>query len=207
MDKIQNKKPPYKISVGALYIRFAQDIDNGVYEDDIYKLEVVKKIGVSENGSSTPIYSSGKKYDIVNSSAGTDLSIDEIAFPNELIAKMRGNQIGSYGGVKSGASKARPYFMAGYVEEKSSDVKKFIQYPKCQLTENTEDIETKEDSFKEQNDTLTISSSAFDDDGNDKYSIQTDNEKFPDFLTENLFFSKVIKDDTDIDSLKPTTGE
>ena len=199
---IKNMKPPYKLSVGSLYICFATDIDSGVYDSQTYKLDTVKKVGVTENGSSTPVYASGKKYDTVNSSSGTELAVDQIAFPDELVAKMRGETVSSkYGSVKSGASNERPYFMAGYVEEKSNGVKKFVQYPKCQLTENTNDIETKEDTYKEQSDTYTFSSSAFDSEGNDKFTIQTDNEKFPEGLTEELFFSKVIRSDDDIDSL------
>lgn len=205
-NEIVNKKPPYKISVGALFICFAKDIDKGEYETEITKLDVVKKIGVTENGSSTSVYASGKKYDTVTASAGTNLSVDEIAFPDEMIAKMRGDSIGSkYGGITSGASNVRPYFMAGYVEYKSGGIVKYTQYPKCQLSENTNDIETKTDSFSEQTDTITIASEAFDDAGNDKYSVQSDNELFPDFLTEDLFFSKVVKSDDDIDSLKPAT--
>lgn len=204
MDGIKSMKPAYKVSVGSIYVCFATDIDKGTYEPTVYKFDVVKKIGVSENGSSTPIYSSGKKYDNVNSTAGTQLSIDNIAFPDEIIARMRGDSVGSeYGGVLSGASNERPYFMCGYTELKSWSVKKFRQFPKCQLTENTNDIETKEDAYKEQNDTLTIASSAFDDAGNDSYSIQTDNEKYPEKLTEELFFSKVIKSDADIKAILP----
>ena len=55
----------------------------------------------------------------------------------------------------------RPFIALGFPNLKKGGGVKYTWYPKCQLIENTDDIATSEETFSEQNDTLTFRAYAF----------------------------------------------
>ena len=65
-------------------------------------------------------------------------------------------------------------------------------YPKCKLSENTDETATKEESFSEQTDTVTIKAYPFTDNGDTKTMVDETSANFPDGLTEEKFFAKPI---------------
>lgn len=198
------KRPPVKETVGAQYIVFATKGEAGeftrTYEDVVEKTEVVKKVSVSENSESTAVRASGKIYLNASSTSGTEISVEVIAFPAETIAKMRADEVKESGLILSGGSSDKSYFAYGKTVYMHGDIKRFDWYPKCQLTANTDDVETSEEKFKEQNDTLTIMAMPFDDKGHIVVSIKED-VKMPEGLTEELFFSKPILSETDLQEI------
>lgn len=205
--KQQTKRPPIKESVGAQYICFATVGDpgefTGQYKEEVEKTEVVKKVSLSENGESTPVRGSGKTYINASSTSSTDISVEVIAFPSETIAEMRADTVCESGLILSGGNGERPYFAYGKVVNLYGGLHRFDWYPKCQLSANTDDIETSDTSFKEQNDTLTISAMPFDEFGHTVVSIKEDFKK-PDGITEELFFSKPIMNEKELLELLPT---
>ena len=70
------------------------------------------------------------------------------------------------------------------------------------MTSNTDEAQTSEDKFSEQNDTLTISALPFDDEGNIVVKIDS-NIKMPKGLTEELYFSKPLLSVADLKSVLP----
>ena len=88
---------------------------------------------------------------------------------------------------------------SGIVKMKNNSLR-FDWYPKCMLSGNTDDVATSEESFSEQNDTLTIRAMAFDDSGKIVTSIRGD-YKMPEGLTEDKFFSKPILSVADLTSV------
>lgn len=199
------KRPMIKETVGAQYYAFNTPTESGefnptTYEDTI-KTETVKKVGITENAENTTVKASGKDYATVAQVSSVDISVEVIAFPADDIAKMRAEKIEENGLISSGASNKRPYFGYGKVVKKVGDGYRFEWFPKCQLVENTDDIETKEDSFKEQNDTLTIRAYAFNDNGDIRNYVDTESANFPEGLTEELFFTKPIVKAEDLTSL------
>ena len=64
---ITTKKPPMKETVGAQYICFVTQTEDGdwqkQFEETVEKTEVVKKVKISENSSSEVTYASGVVYD------------------------------------------------------------------------------------------------------------------------------------------------
>ena len=123
-----------------------------------------------------------------------EIAVEVVAFPAEDIAKMRGDKISSNGLISSGAPNDRPFFAFGKTVKLRSGEKRFQWYPKCKLTSNTDD------SFSEQNDTLTIKAYPFDEDGNIVNEVNT-TVKAIEGLTEDLFFSKPILNDKDLQSV------
>ncbi len=202
---IVTKRPPIKETVGAQYICFAVESEDGVfngeYLEEVERTEVVKSVNVTENSETTPVRASGKVYTNITDTSGTDISVEVIAFPAETRAKMRGDTVTESGLIlKGGNKKPRPFFAYGKVVKLFGDHCRFDWFPKCQLSTITDDSKSKEDKFSEQNDTLSISAMAFDEDGNNCVSIETE-FKSPDGLTESLFFSKPILNDEDLKAI------
>lgn len=201
---MKTKRPMIKETVGALYLAFNIMNDNGEFDIEQYeetiKSEIVKKIGTTENAESTVVRASGGDYVTASQTSSVEHSVEVIAFDPEDIAKMRGDLIGKYG-VTSGRSSQRPYFAFGKVVKKIGGGVEYVWYPKCQLTENTDDIETSEDTFSEQNDTLTIKAYSYNSEGDKSYRINNEMSNFPEGVTEELFFNSVTSSDNDIDKI------
>lgn len=202
---MKTKRPMMKETVGAQYYAFNTpdedgNVDYTTYEDTI-KTEVVKQIGTTENGEATTVRASGKDYASFNQVSSTDLEVEVVAFPQEDLARMRGENIATNGLVSSGGTKERPYFAYGKVVKLVGGGVRFDWYPKCQVIENTDDIATSEDSFSEQNDTVTIRAYAFNEKGENKNYVDSSITGFPEGLTEEKFFSKPIVTSADLDAV------
>lgn len=210
MAEIKNKKPMLKETVGALYYAFNTPTETGDFNPSAYdatnKSEVVKKIGTTENSESTVVKASGKDYMTASQTSSVEQAVEVVAFDPEDLAKMRGDNISTSGLVFSGKSTQRPFFAFGKVVKKVGGGFQFVWYPKCQLVENTDDIETSEDTFKEQNDTITIRAYGFDADDNKSVRVDSEMASFPEGLTEEKFFAKPILSDADLEvALAPAT--
>lgn len=200
------KKPEVTLSVGAFYYALnnpgeGMDFDASSY-DNIVKSPVIKKVGMKETGESTPVKASGINYMTVSSKSDEELTVEVVAFAPDDLAKFRGDTVSESGLITDSVAPVKPFFACGFPIEKSNGQSEYRWYPKCQLVENTGDVETKEDSFKEQNKTLTIKAYAFND-KSIKTSVDTELSSFPAGLTEEAFFSKVITSDADLASVIP----
>ena len=204
---IVTKKPPYKETIGAQYYTFNNpgegiDFDLTRYEEETNKTETVKSVTITESTESTPIYASGKVYDTKNQIAYTDIEVSSIANDADDLAKMRGDKVNTNGLIQGQAEPKRPFFAYGKVVKLSGDNFRFDWYPKCQLVENSDEASTKEQSFAEQNESLTIRAYAFDEAGKlFKNSIDSSSANFPAGITEEMFFRAPITGPEDLDAL------
>ena len=193
---IKTKKPPIKESVGAQYICFntmsEENEWTNQFEEEVEKTASVKTVTVTENAESTDVYASGEVYDADSSTPTTDVEVEVIAFPAETLAKMRGDNVDEGGLVLSGGRGIRPYFAYGKVVKMKGGKARYEWYPKCKLSENSDETKTREESFSEQTDTITIKAYPFDDEGNIKAMVDSTMENFPVGLTEEKFFSKPV---------------
>ena len=200
---ITKKTPAVKQSVGAQYICFATDIDPLTYDTAVEKSETVKNISTTENAEMVPVRASGAIYKNVVGPSDIEISTEVVAFVAETLAKMKGETTDTGGLVLSGAPAERPTFGYGKVVKLDGGIVRYEWFPKCQLVGNTDDIGTSEDSFKEQNDTLTIKAQPFDAAGNTKTYVQSDMTTFPTGLTEDEFFAKPILTPADLLAANP----
>lgn len=202
------KKPPYIETVGAQYICFNTPDSAGnyssTYESDVEKTEVVKSVSVAENVDTAVIRASGKDYDSRRGEETDTITVGVIAFVAATLHKMRGDTVGSGGLIKSGGPVRRPYFAYGKAVHLSGGKVRLDWYPKCQLTENTDQANTSEQTFSEQTDTITITAYPFNDAGNTKVSVDSDVD-WPTGLTEADFFKAVILTDADLAAAIPST--
>jgi len=189
---ITNKKPARKQSVGALYYDFATDIEAKTYAATPVKSEVVKTISTTENEESEPVYASGKVYDTPTLRSSDEIEVEVVAFDPDDVAKMKGETIDVSGLVLSGGAKTKPYFAFGKVVQKTGGHFRYQWFPKCQLTNKSDEASTSEASPSEQNDTLTITALPFDTAGNTNVYVDSEMTAFPDGLTEDLFFAQVV---------------
>jgi len=201
---MKTKRPMLKETVGSLYLAFNTPDEDGEFDlatyEETIKSDVVKNIGTTENAESTTVRASGQDYETVSQNSSIDQAVEVIAFDPGDIAKMRADKIGKYL-VKSGSASKRPFFAFGKVKKMIGGAVEYVWYPKCQLIENTDDIATSEDTFSEQNDTLTIRAYAFDKDGNKSVRVNSEMSNFPKGLTEEMFFTKPLTSDDEIEAL------
>jgi phi13 family phage major tail protein len=198
------KKPPIKETVGAQYICFdaSETVGEytGTFETAVEKTEVVKTVTVTENVESTPVYASGIIYTTATQTASYEISVETIAFDDNTLAKMRGDLTDSGGLNMSGGSRKRPYFAYGKVVEYEAGKLRLDWYPKCQLTANTDQANTRTASFSEQTDTLTIMAQPFND-SKDCRTYVSYGINWPSGLTQAKFFSKPILTAADLASV------
>lgn len=202
------KRPEIQISVGSFF--YAKNMpEEGVLFDPkkygpIISSPIIKKVGIKESSENTPIKASGIDYMTVSQKDSEELSVEVIAFAPDDLADYRGDSISEKGLIKDDTTPNRPFFACGFPIEKTNGHVDLTWYPKCQLLENSGDVETKEDKFKEQNKTLTIKAYAFDE---KSIKVHCDSElsSFPTGLTIDKFFSKVITDDEDLTSVLSTS--
>ena len=196
---ITTKKPKIKETVGALYYAFNTMTEDGEFDPEAYetttKSDVVKTINTTDNATTTTVRASGQDYETVNQSSSIENEVEVIALDPEDLAKMRGDDIHENGLVLSGAPGKRPFFAFGKVVKKLGGAVEYVWYPKCQLTENTDEAATSEEEFSEQTDTVTITAYAFDDAGNKSVRVNSEMSSFPEGLTEEKFFEAPILDD------------
>lgn len=206
-NNITEKKPPIKQTVGAMYLCFAtmemdanEEIINvygGTYEDTVNKLKTVKSVTVTENSDSNDVYASGEIYDSNDEVRTEDIQVETIAFPDEILAKMKGETVTTSKLVFSGGNGIKPYFAFGKVVKFKGDKYRYEWYPKCRLTDNTNQANTKEESFSEQTDTINIKAYPFDDNGNIVARISSE-IGLPEGFTEEKFFNKPILTESDL---------
>lgn len=200
---MQTKKPMIKESVGSLYYAFNKG-ENNVFDaskwDETVNSPVIKNINRTENGDSTPVKASGIDYTTVSQTASEDIQIEVVAFNPDDLARLRGESVDEGGLILSGRTSERPYIALGFPVLKVGGGVKYVWYPKCQLVENTDEIATKEESFSEQNDTLTFRAYAFNDTNDKKSYVDSESTSFPEGLTEEKFFTKPILTKEDLAS-------
>lgn len=198
---IETRKPPMKETVGAQYIVINKmDEDNqwtSEYEAVIEKLKTVKSVKVSEKTETLPSYGSGELYDSDSETSSIDIEVEALAFVDETVSKLKADEIGKGGLILSGGKRIRPYFAYGKVVLLRGGKFRFDWYPKCKLTENSDDSQTKEDKSTEQTDTLKITAYPFNAKGDIVAKVSSD-VNCPEGLTEEKFFSKVILTDEDL---------
>lgn len=200
---IANKKPPLKETVGAQYVCFNTMDDNNQWTEEfetaIEKTKVVKSVEVSEDTGSDDFYASGEVYDSDNSVTSAEIKTEVIAFPEDTLAKMKGDTVSTNGLILSGGSPVRPFFAYGKVVILKGGNYRYDWYPKCRLVENTDKADTKEDRVSEQTETITIKAYPFND-ANQIVTRVSSGVKAPEGLTEDKFFGKVILTAEDLDT-------
>lgn len=199
---ITTKKPMIKETVGSLYYAFNTPTEAGKFNPSTYegttKSDTVKNIGTTENSESTTVKASGADYETISQNESIDMAVEVVAVDPADLAKMRGDTVGEGGLNRSGRTARRPFFAFGKVVKKLGGGLEYAWYPKCQLVENTDDIATKEESFSEQNDTITIRAYAFNEEGDKKTYVNNEMTNFPEGLTEEKFFAQPILTDDDL---------
>lgn len=199
---IQTKRPPIKETIGAQYICFNKMSADGEwtnqFEEEVEKTETVKSVKVTENSASSDVRASGKIYVSDNSTESVNVETEVIAFVQETLAKMKGEVVDKGGLVIAAGNDFRPYFAYGKVVKLKSGKIRMEWFPKCQLSENTDETKTSEASFSEQTDTITIKAYDFDGEGHCKTYVDSSMSNFPEGLTEEKFFSKPILTPADL---------
>ena len=200
---ITTKKPMIKETVGALYYDFntptaVGEFNPETYEEEVVKSNVVKNIGTTENAEAVTVKASGEDYETVSQNQYIDMAVEVVAIDPGDLARMRADVISETGLNRSGRTARRPFFAFGKVKKMVGGGVEYAWYPKCQLIENTDDISTQEESFSEQNDTVTIRAYSYNTEGDKRTYVNSEMKNYPEGMTEDKFFAKPILKDEDL---------
>lgn len=192
---IKTSKPARKETVGAQYFCFNVPDENGdwtnKFEPDVTREATVKSVKITENAGSEPVRASGSIYDSDTNISSVDIEEEVVGITDEIIAKMRGDLVDEGGLILSGADRVRPFFAYGKVVILKGRKVRYEWYPKCKLTENSDDTATSEEKAAEQNDTIKIKAYPFNEAGDVVAKVASD-LNMPAGLTEEKFFTKPI---------------
>lgn len=198
-----------KETIGAQYLCFnTMDTDGrwtSTFAEEVEKTEVVKSVKVTENGEPTDTYASGAVYDSDITTTSTDIEVEIVAFPADTLAKLRGDNVDTDGLILSGGNRPRPYFAYGKVVKLRKGGYRYDWYPKCKLSENSDDTSTSEEKANEQTDTIKIKAYPFNDDGD--IVARVESASAPEGLTEDKFFSKPILTKADLAAVLTATAK
>lgn len=202
---VNEVKPSTKYTVGAQYICFNTDTDwaSGSYEADVTKLPTVVDVDVADNADSYESYASGAVYESDTVVTYKDISVTQLVFPEEILAKMRGDEVDE-GVILSGGVKKRPYFAYGHPVIKKDGTKNLKWFPKCKLVDNSDKTATSTASHSDQTDTMTIRAYGFDADQNQEVSVLTSVEENAG-ITEAAFFAAPLLTVAAAKALRPAS--
>ncbi|MFA6718333.1 MAG: major tail protein [Prevotella sp.] len=205
---IAQSKPSIVITVGAQYICLDTPDKDGSwtdkYAEEVTKLPTVVSAEVKDTTDSYDAYSSGNVYDTDTDVLSEEISVENIAFPAQLVAKLRGDTVDS-GIIMSGGLRTRPWFAYGIPIINKDGSKLLRWYPKCKLTDNDDKTETSEDKHKDQNKTLTIKAYQFNDAADIKVEMDTSDEAAK-MVTEDTFFAVPLTTFDAAKALETTTA-
>ena len=201
---ITEKKPATKYTVGAQYICFNTDPDWDAAEFDsaVTKFPTVVDIDVKDNSNSYESYASGLVYESDTIVSYKEISVTQLAFDEETIAKMKGDAVDS-GIIMSGGIKTRPFFAYGVPIIKKDKTMDLRWYPKCKLADNSDKTATSTDTHSDQTDTLTIRAYGFDEDQNQEVKVLTA-ETANAGITEAAFFAAPVLTVAAAKALRPS---
>ena len=130
--KITEKSPPVKLTVGAQYICFNVPGDSGewtsTFETEVIKLPTVTQVQITDNADSYDSYASGSIYDSDTDVPTKDIATTNLAFPDTLLAKMKGDAVDEGVIVEGKGGVTRPYFAYGTVVLKKNGEKDLRWY-------------------------------------------------------------------------------
>lgn len=203
---ITTSKPSRKYTVGAQYICMnTMDADGSwttTFASGVTKLPTITSVNISDDTDAYETYASGDIYDADSIVAKKEIQETNIAFPEELLAELRGDTVDE-GVIAEGGLSTRPFFAYGVVIIKKDGTKDLRWYPKCKLAENTDDTETSEASNKDQTDDVTINAYGFDTNGTKAIRVLTSVEE-NEGITEEAFFAAPVLTVAAAKALRPS---
>ena len=202
---ITEKKPSTKHTVGAQYICFntgSPEWSGSSFEEAVTKLPTVVDVDIADNADSYESYASGDVYESDTIVLYKDITVNELVFPEDILARMRGDTVDE-GVILSGGIKERPYFAYGVPIKKKDGSFNMRWFPKCKLTGNSDKTATSTASHADQTDSINIRAYGFDNAQNQDVGCLTsisDNEG----ITEAAFFAAPLLTIAAVKALRPT---
>ena len=204
-SNITELRPKIKLTVGAQYICFNQGDSNGdwdatAFESTVKKFPTVVQASITDEVDSYEVYASGAVYDADANVLSKTIAVTNVAFDDATIAKMKGESVSTKGVIMEGGNAERPWFAYGIVEMKKGGGLYMRWFPKCKLTENSDEAATSTASHSDQNSTMNIKAYQFNTDGNTDVNS-------PDIagITEAAFFDAPLLTAAAVEALIPVT--
>lgn len=183
--------PAYEMTVGINY--FADhNTETDTYDTPV-GVDSIKSVGVTKQKADLEIWASGMLFEYSTQKTGTQLVVDALQIPSNMVNKYLGKEV--EGGFSYDSVDDRPpEFAYGNVTEYSNGKKVFTWYPRCRLIEHNPTSQTRVGgTLNEPAKSYTILALPR---ANGLIEVEYDqnNVTTDDVLTEETFFSSVIKD-------------
>ncbi len=148
------KAPEYLLTIRDMLMAFFASQEPGqapVWEKDgennkIYRLPIVKKLGVAPDVGSSKIFASGLTYDITQNTRGAQLTTDVVALPRDIEDKALGTHKPSSSMAYSKNNDKGAEFATGYFMENSDGGLVYFFHPRCKMIEGQSEYATSDDS-------------------------------------------------------------
>lgn len=178
-------KPDYWASVGNAYFG---DLESG----EVISVPSIKQIGIKEDKAEQKIYGSGIVYEVVSQTTSTEVTVDAIALPQKSVNEYLGRTIVGAANEQKTTDRLKE-FAFGYTIMYASGKKLFKWLPRCQMTSADETIATKTGDAVDPNRQYVIVSMPLETNVVRVEYDQTLETEEAKMLTEEEFFSKVLK--------------
>ncbi len=181
---MKNLKPDYWISVGNAYFSDAEG-------KEVVSVPSIKQIGIKEDKAEKKLFGSGKVYEVISQTSSTQITVDAIALPQDMVLKYQGRTTDGAASEQKTTDRLAE-FSFGYSVSYKSGKKAFKWFPRCQMTQADETVSTTTDDVTEPNRQYVITAIPLD---NNVVRVEYDQtlEKEGKEVKEEQFFSKVLK--------------
>lgn len=133
----------YNVGINDLYICLMTTKETAttqpVYDEKVWQLSNVSKLGVKGNGKTTDKYASNKLFARVSQETQHELTLDHVGLPVALFDKMRGLTGDKGVAFTTTEAKELPFFGLGFVAPLSNGEQNAIWYPRVQISIATEE--------------------------------------------------------------------
>lgn len=182
---LKNVKPDYWVSVGNA---FFGDLETG----EVISVPSIKQVGIKEDKAEQKLYGSGRVYEVVSQTTSTEITVDAIALPQDLVNAYLGRTIDGAANEQKTTDRLKE-FAYGYSIMYASGKQIFKWFPRCQMTSADESISTKTADAVDPNRQYVIVSMPLDSNVVRVEYDQTLEKEGETPITEEKFFSKILK--------------
>ena len=203
------KHPDYEITVGNAYFAGFTESSGTRSYDDVVGLEAIKSVGITKQKAEQTVYASGITYNYTSRKTGSQITVNALEIPADLVRKYLGKTVSSKKGFAfDQTSDVLPEFAFGYSTEYSNGDQVFKWFPRCKLIDHNPSSETATESPVEPDKSYTILAMPY----NKLIEVEYDQSqvdtttKVP--LSEETFFTQVIDkvDHEKVDSETAVSG-
>ena len=163
---IKHVKPTFEVSVGAGFFCIIDSRVGNVinYQSEVWRLDVIKTLGITPTVNDQPIWASGIMFDHIVQVTGAEISTGVVALPSKLLNEIEG-ATEKDGFTINRTNDLEKEFAFGYWGENRDGTMVFYWHPVCKIAPSEETKNTRTDDPPDPEKSYTITVMPFGDGG------------------------------------------